>query len=318
MSAPIVNRFALEYRRAHLGASQWAAAVGLDPYTEPLTLWERFVGLAPWDDEDNDATRMGRVLEDIIAQEAARRLDDVVVRCPTVEHPEHRWMCVTCDRSLLRRRCILECKATGIVSPSYEIREEWGSEGTDEIPARYVVQATAQTFLARANGATWLDECVVAALIGGRGICLFRVAYDEEFAILLAQRVAEFWSLVQRRVPPRGSPDAVSEFLSHSWRSHRRGDWRPAGQEEWLALAQLNMARATREKAIECETIAANALKAAIGPAEGLTFTGPDGRICARVPWRFRKDGVRVFGPIWLRDEKKSRATRQEDDDGGE
>src|SRR5436190_9106154 len=83
-------------RRDKLGGSEAAAACGVDPWRSPLMLWfEKLNGI---DTEDNEAMRIGRKLQEPIAELVSEEGTEIM---PAPEdgftHPTLPWMIVHPD-----------------------------------------------------------------------------------------------------------------------------------------------------------------------------------------------------------------------------
>lgn len=317
-------RYSERYMASHLGCSQWAAAIGANPWQTPIALWEAFLGRVPFF-EGNEATELGQELEEGVARIAARKLGKHSAKCNTLEHPGMRWLCGTPDH-LLEDGDIMQVKTTGLVTRQrWTIMDEAWGEGIDHVPEHVLVQCIGELFIARAALADPVVRamaapqlmCVpprlpernhVAALIPGRGVCMYCVEWDERLAAALLERVIGFWRYVADRVLP--PPDDTEDFgaaITRSFPVHRPEKWAD-GDEMSAALVIAQYRAAVEQRAIidRCITLAENIVKKTIGDAEGIR--GAWGEI----PWRYRrgkairdddgieigrKDPTRAFGP---------------------
>lgn len=213
-----IDRFSDEYRRTHLGASEWAAACGLSSYKAPIDLWAEKVGEA--DPFAGDAiTALGQDLEVGIVANAARRLGIPVARTgQTIEMGPGAlsFACATPDAWLVGGD-LLQAKAPQNIGKA---SAEWGDDGTDEIPEEYVVQVTGEMAVARgwakATGATPPERVHVAALLPREGMIavgLFVVQWDPDLAAMLWERVRAFWRCVEEKRPP--PLDASESYTRH-------------------------------------------------------------------------------------------------------
>lgn len=193
----------LSLRARGVGGSDAAAAMGLNPYTSPLALYLEKRGEAQPDDLlDNEAVRWGNVLEDVIADEYSRRTGRRVRRVNQIlQHPEHPWMLASLDRDVVGEDRILEVKTAGVQMASL-----WGEEGTDAVPAQYLIQA--MHYLAVTGAAV----CDIAVLIGGRDFRIYKVERDDELIATMIQIEGEFWSAVQAGIPP--DPRSLSDVIA--------------------------------------------------------------------------------------------------------
>lgn len=134
----------LAARRQGITASEIAAVMGLSSWESPYSLFYRKTGDLP-EQDDSEAKRLGRYLEDYVCQRFAERHPEFDVTGTGRElyaHPDRSWQLATPDRLVSEpyrsfrypgSLAVLEAKT----SASYE---GWGEEGSDEIPVAYRCQ----------------------------------------------------------------------------------------------------------------------------------------------------------------------------------
>lgn len=190
-------------RNSGVGGSDAAAAVNLSPWKSPFRLWQEKVGeIQPDFDPDNDYIRFGNLLEDIVADEFARRRGLKVQRVnSTLKHPNHSFMLAHIDRRVVGSREGLECKTA-----SLRMAKEWGEEDTDEVPAEYLAQSA--HYMAVTGYTVWN----VAVLIAGNDFRMYRIERDEDLIESLITREREFWRCVETRIPPE--PTTIEDAFS--------------------------------------------------------------------------------------------------------
>lgn len=184
-----------------IGASEVAAALGVSPYRTPLEWWAEKTGRVDRDDE-NTATVLGQELEDGIARLFERAHGMQLHRGADTRHPKTEWMAATPDRVIGYEDMtaafkqahgveggevvLLEIKTTGLASwkPFATLQEEWGADGTHDIPVHYAAQVQQQIAIVdaayRDMGLGFCRRAVVKALIPGRGVPEFVVDHDPE------------------------------------------------------------------------------------------------------------------------------------------
>lgn len=142
----------LEARRKGVTASEIAVVLGLSPYGSPFELYHRKTGTLPLELADNDEMALGRYMEDFMAGRFAERHPEFIVDGDgrrLFAHPERPWQMATPDRLIqdsatfgiaehdgvfeVENLAVLECKIDGG-------SDEWGDDGTDEIPVHYRCQ----------------------------------------------------------------------------------------------------------------------------------------------------------------------------------
>lgn len=178
----------LARRSSGIGASDAAAAIGLNPYYSPVELWMEKRGLAPAF-AGNEATKWGKLLEPAVRQEYAE-VTSRVVRLPpdTLVHPTVTY---------------LVCHPDGITDDGrlYEGKtarypDGWGEPRTDQIPEQYLIQVQHSLMV------TALAIADVAVLIGGQDFRLYHVEADEELQAAILEAESEFWLYVERGTRP--------------------------------------------------------------------------------------------------------------------
>ena len=286
------GRFSPEFRRTHLGASQIPAAIGVSPYEAPVTLWQRYKGLLPWDnidpdDEDaHEAIDIGHAVEDGVGRLAARRLGMEIRRAPMQVHPRIPWLVSSRDFEVfdIDRWVPLECKGAGLARPLYrEARDRWGPSGTAEAPTHYVAQLMTQVLVDRAC----VDEKppthgYIAALLGGAGLYIYRVPYVDDIARSIVSQANEFWQRVidpTMGPPPPDGTDAYTRYLNE-----RLANITHPRQQRWIESeaadeigAEVMAAYVRRKEAEEAYELAKQRAMTIIGEGDGLR--GPWGSV---------------------------------------
>jgi len=181
-----------------IGSSDVPTILGLNPWSTPHDLWLVKTGQASGP-EENDAMRLGTVLEAGVLQLAGERLGAKIVKPTSTFVGCELFMRANVDGMIgvaKRGSPIVEAKTTGRT-------DGWGDEGTDEVPESVKAQVMFQMMCASS------DLAHVACLQGDYGLRLkmYRVPFCEDYAGYIHERVREFWTAnVERRVPPAGLP----------------------------------------------------------------------------------------------------------------
>jgi putative phage-type endonuclease len=131
----------LEARRKGVTASEIAVIMGLSPYSSPYALYHQKLGILP-DGEDQAVFERGRVLEPYIAEKFAAAHPEFWVHGDGRElfaHSERPWMMATPDRLIASNRADMDCAAL-LECKTDAGSDEWGEEGTGEIPVHYRCQ----------------------------------------------------------------------------------------------------------------------------------------------------------------------------------
>lgn len=258
-----------EERRTGLGGSDAAASMGLSPWRTQLDLWEEKRGLAPPVDE-NEPMLWGKLLEDIIRREYARRVGvDVHYSKDMIRDPVRPWMFAHLD-GRIDDRTILEVKTS-------RTGQGWGEPDTDEIPLPYLIQVHHSLVVTSAQ------VCDIAVLIGGSDFRLYQVERDLEIEQHLIEGEAAFWQSVTDGVPP--PPMSVEDAVKRWGRFDATG-YMVAGEAEIAAVETLRALHREKKELEAREEGAKLALMQVLG-ANGQALVHPDGELLAT--WKLDK-----------------------------
>lgn len=186
----------------HITASKVSAILGLSPYDSPLSCWHKMKGNVPLEGETEDHRR-GHYAEPAIIAWWCDQHDDVTSLQPQPQysHPNLPWAAATPDAVAV----IADVNEVLVEAKSARDMDEWGDEGTDEIPAHYLVQILFQLHLAglkRAYVPVWGPWFEMAEYV---------VDYDETLAAGILNRCREFYDSLAADVPPP-LDDTVATF----------------------------------------------------------------------------------------------------------
>lgn len=182
MAAPklIDNREAwLEARRHCLTATDVAAIVGLHPYRTAHEVYLEKTGQKA-EQEPNKAMQTGTDLEPYIAAIYRQRFEVVTTQADFCTHPEHPELGCTPDY-YIGNDTVLEIKWCG-----QHAAQNFGDEGTDDIPAHYLCQVQWQCFIT--GRAKW-----VLYVLGPWGFRKYEGKHNPEFTRRLSFQALKFW-----------------------------------------------------------------------------------------------------------------------------
>lgn len=253
----------LAERRKHITSSDLAALMGLpDAYGSPMGVYlekkdmlER--GEAPTHLE------AGLRLQPVILEWYADRLQVAIEHADPyalVVSPDHPVLAASLDALRVGDRRPVDAKNVRFKRP-----EEWGPDGSDEIPARYVVQLHAQMICTGVR-----TEADLATLFAGADPGWFRVPYDQEIGAAIVEAGETFWRehVLADVPPPVDGSDEWSRFLSS--RRQKTKDLIPASPEHEALAVKLRGTRQQIDELEEARAILENHLKAAIGEHAGM------------------------------------------------
>lgn len=231
----------LEQRRTGIGGSDVAAVLGLSAFRTPTDVYLDKIGEGK-PQEVSESMHFGTILEDVVADEFARRTGMKVQRVNTMlrETFMHRltklpgwknltssWAIANIDRAvinpeiaktvrvtkpeskwygrglMLTTDTILECKTANAFAAA-----EWGESQEDEIRHGKVVSEHKipiyyETQIQWYMGVTGAKTCYVAVLIGGSDFRIYKVDRDDDLIQALIEKCAAFWlNHVMAKVPP--------------------------------------------------------------------------------------------------------------------
>lgn len=260
----------LEERRAGIGGTDAAAILGLSRYENALDVWSKKRREAP----EKPATppmRWGLALEEAIALAYTETTGRAVWNPERiVRHAEHEVLLGTPDRLVIGQPRGLELKTANAFNA-----HEWGEEGTDEIPAAYIVQCL--HYLEITGFSVW----DVAVLIGGSDFRIYTVRGDEDVQRNIVNQLLAWW---KRHIEDGERPDIDGSESARSYLSRvypvESGDVVAAPPDADPLARGLAEARAALDVWEERKTLFENQLKAMIGTRSG--FDSP----AWRATWR--------------------------------
>lgn len=260
----------LVLRRSFIGASDAPAVLGVSPWATPYDVWCEKTSSEPPVPKESEPMYWGTVLEEVVANEFARRTGHKIRRrSETMVHKDHRFIGATLDRLVLNYPggALLECKTASAWKT-----DEWGEPGSDDIPDPYLVQVQQQLLI------TGYSVAFVAALLGGNDFRVYEVRPNREFADAIVEADVEFWRLVESLEPP---PPMTAADVARRWPRSTPGKVVYADERALLAwsgaLAASAEESAARARADECK----DAIRLFMTDAE--TLLDGEGKVLATI-----------------------------------
>ena len=182
----------LRERRRGIGGSDIGAILGLSKYRSPMDVYLDKIGESD-EQEISDAMYWGTVLEQIVADEYARRTGARLRRVNAIyARDDAPWRRASVDRIVAGQRKILECKTAGS-----HMAGDWGPSGSDEVPDVYRAQ------VAWYQHVLDYDDADLAVLIGGRDYRIYHLPRDRELEQMIVHAADSFWTdHVDKKIPP--------------------------------------------------------------------------------------------------------------------
>lgn len=181
-----------EARNKGVGGSDVASIVGISPWKDKHQLYLEKRGELEEEQLTGEIIHFGNVLEDVVADEYARRNNiKVERRNQMLSHKKYPWMLANIDRKVVGKKKGLECKTADKFT-----RGKWGEDGSDDIPDHYRTQSEHYMIV------TGLPEWDLAVLIGGNEYRQYHLQQDKELSEVIIEAEAHFWEGVQKGIPP--------------------------------------------------------------------------------------------------------------------
>ena len=188
-----INEQQLIQRQNHIGSSDMAAILGLNPYQTAYDIWLQKTGQLDYQ-EPNAAMFIGTMLEDGVLNFAENQLGPLV-RNVHVEH-DNGILASNIDAEVVEDGRPVEAKTVGIMR-GFTDKDQWGDGGSDNVPDYCYIQTHVHMICAKK------DLCYVPALLAGRGLLLFHVPFSQDVADVILEKAEGFWNEnVLKATPP--------------------------------------------------------------------------------------------------------------------
>lgn len=185
----------LKVRKLGLGGSDMAAVLGLSPWRSPIDVWLDKTSDAV-EEKESEPMYWGNVLEEVVAQEFAKRSGYKVRNNNfTLQSEEYPYLLANIDREIVGLDAGLECKTANAFKAN-----EWDG---DNVPDAYYIQC--QHYMAVTGKASWW----IAALIGGNTFVYKEIKRNDEVIQAIIDTGTEFWELVKNKTMP--APDDTKQ-----------------------------------------------------------------------------------------------------------
>lgn len=261
----------LKARQSGIGGSDIGAIMGVSKWAGPWQVWCDKVYEIDDRDGDDRSRMTGRLLEEAVGRYAEQRTGAALVAGKAATHPDHPWRKANPDYMLFfdHRSDGLECKT------AERPGAEWGADGSDQIPKVYELQC--RWYMAVTNTDRWYCAVFFKRVDEWR---LYKLERDAEQELAMVTMADDWWarhivdgeepdldaSLACRRALAAGHPITMPELR--------------VAEDEEERLVREYVATQTAISTLTAEhVLLGNQIRKAIGPSEGLRFTG------GRVKW---------------------------------
>lgn len=197
----------LTARRSGIGSSDIAAILGISRYGNALSVYHDKTGGLPLESDDSEPALWGRIDEEGIAREWARRNRSVVRRVGLVANIDRPWQMCTLDRRVLecpladgREKCAVEIKCRDKMKA-----RQFRTGVADDVLAQTLWQADVCGY----------DHMHVAVRLGGNDYRQFVVRVSEHQQLIADLRATgeRAWQQITDRRPPVLAADADPDVL---------------------------------------------------------------------------------------------------------
>lgn len=256
-------------------ASRVGAIMGASTYDSPTSIWHQLAGLIESEPSPpSDPQFRGTWMEPYVLAYAWQR-----------RHPDWEQHAgeTTWTREDLSFPAAANTDSHGVTADGHPViveaktvgwqsnLDEWGEEGTDQVPLAYYWQVVFQ-MLMTGIGEVRVERC-------GPGVDEHReyvIRYDPAIGAALQQRLADFYSSVLAGIPPRPD-DHEATFVSYK-RAHREVD-----DSEWEISAKAAADLIAAKSAVEAAEAEYNRARSEVLRAMGdARFATVDGQRVAR------------------------------------
>lgn len=215
-------------RKNHIGSSDVATVLGINPNRSARDLWIEKTGRAG-KQKATPAMEAGNFLESGVIDYAEQILDQTIIRNVT-KAKEGTPLRVNIDGVVGATLEPVEAKTSGIL---WRTKDWWGDEGTNQVPDTVIAQCHAHMIC------TGKEICHVPALISGRGFLMFRVDYNAELAEEILEQVGHFWDkCVLADTPPEDSHGSLQVLRIMKRVPKLVAELEPSGVKLWLELRE--------------------------------------------------------------------------------
>lgn len=197
----------LKIRKLGLGGSDMSAVLGVNQWRSPLDVWLDKTSDTVTEQE-SEPMYWGNILEDIVAQEFAKRTGYKVRNNNfTLQSEQYPYLLANIDREVVGLDAGLECKTANAFKA-----EEWQG---DNVPDAYYVQC--QHYMAVTGKASWWIAC----LVGGNTFYYKEIKRNDEIIQAIIDTGREFWHLVETKTMPapddsKACSEALKKLYKHS------------------------------------------------------------------------------------------------------
>lgn len=237
-------------RRKGICGSDASTVLGINPYHSILHLWKEKTGELPIEENGNQYTYFGNVLEPVVKQEFTKRIGlKVRAKNAILQSEEYPFMLADLDGIVKEENgefAVFEAKTAS----AYK-EDIWKKE----VPEEYMAQV--QHYLC----VTGFKKAYVCALVGGNSFYCHEVYRDEEYIKDLVTKEKAFWDCVQNKIPPAlDGSQATINYINQTYPISNQKDMELPFEAETLISSYLDVEETIKTLTTQ-KNILANQLK---------------------------------------------------------
>jgi putative phage-type endonuclease len=259
-------------RSGGIGGTDAAAILGLSPWKRPIDIYAGKVNPQDQPELDKEMLWWGSALEPVVRGRYAERFG-VEVTAPAELAPlfpnsrpwrdstlivgTEDWMLGAPDGWIPSVKSGLEIKCSSRKS------DEWGPEGSDEVPACYLVQAAWYTAVCDARGWNF------GVLFSGNTLAQYRIERDKDFERDMVAACRAFWfdNVLKKVEPAIDESESYGRYLARKFSLNTGAVISPTPEiTRWAQ--EMKLADDAEKEAGERKQLANNHLRALVGDAQ--------------------------------------------------
>jgi len=258
----------LSQRHTRIGSTDVGAILGLSQYANAYDVYLHKTGKIkkPDDLKDSQAATAGIAFEDGVLDWTEELLGPIKRKVIIIPDTLPVPIGTELDGVLTKTGEPINAKTAGLIGPLDKAK--WGTEGTEEVPELYYIQAQIEMLLSKK------DIQHLPAFLGGRGFVYYKIARAQDVIDAIMERLIKFWDVnVKQDIPPDDLTPSL-DVVKYRIRTANK----VAEVDEDLITAYKEASRVEKE-AKKIKEATQGELLAAMGDAEATQFIEDVGQI---------------------------------------
>ena len=243
------TQWLLERRKGVCGTDA-STILGINPYHSILCLWKEKTGQLPIEENGNQYTYFGNVLEPVVKQEFMKRTGlKVRAKNAILQSADYPFMLADLDGIVKEENGELSVFEAKTASAYKE--DVWKKQ----VPEEYFAQV--QHYLC----VTGFKKAYVCALVGGNSFYSHKIYRDEDYIKNLVEKEKEFWDCVQKNISPTlDGSQATVDYINQIYPISNQQDMELPFGAETLISSYLDIEEMIKTMTTQKNTLA-NQLK---------------------------------------------------------